>query len=63
MAYGVRSYIFVPCVVYGEGEGFGNRISIQTTAIVRAAQQVRRLHSVDRGHAVRSFLFVGDVYL
>ncbi|KAI1612623.1 hypothetical protein EDD37DRAFT_314338 [Exophiala viscosa] len=46
---GVRSYIFVPCIVYGEGEGFGNPVSIQTVAIVRAAQAVGRVYSVDPG--------------
>ncbi|KIW29076.1 uncharacterized protein PV07_04919 [Cladophialophora immunda] len=48
-ALGVHSYIFVPCIVYGQGEGFGNRISIQTVAIVRAAQALRRVYSVDSG--------------
>ncbi|KAK4943803.1 hypothetical protein LTR10_016706 [Elasticomyces elasticus] len=48
-ALGVRSYIFVPCIVYGRGEGFGNPISIQTVAIVRAAQTVGRVYSVDSG--------------
>ncbi|KAI0095835.1 hypothetical protein GGR51DRAFT_544578 [Nemania sp. FL0031] len=47
--YGVCSYIFVPCIVYGEGEGFGNRISIQTVAIVRAAEAVKRVYRVDAG--------------
>ncbi|KIW58473.1 hypothetical protein PV05_02985 [Exophiala xenobiotica] len=46
---GVRSYIFVPCIVYGKGEGFGNPISIQTVAIVKAAKAVGRVHSVDFG--------------
>ncbi|KAI0468504.1 hypothetical protein F4859DRAFT_517057 [Xylaria cf. heliscus] len=45
--YGIRSYVFVPCIVYGEGEGFGNRISIQTVAIVRAAEAVKRVYRVD----------------
>jgi hypothetical protein len=36
----------------GEGEGFGNRISIQTVAIVRAARALRRVHSVDEGRPV-----------
>ncbi|KEF55092.1 uncharacterized protein A1O9_08745 [Exophiala aquamarina CBS 119918] len=48
-ALGVKSYIFVPCIVYGKGEGFGNRISIQTVAIVRAAQATRQMLSVDPG--------------
>ncbi|KAI0456383.1 hypothetical protein F5B21DRAFT_468694 [Xylaria acuta] len=45
--YGIRSYVFVPCIVYGEGEGFGNKISIQTVAIVRAAEAVKRVYRVD----------------
>ncbi|KAI1366251.1 hypothetical protein F5Y08DRAFT_301664 [Xylaria arbuscula] len=47
--YGIHSYIFVPCIVYGEGEGFGNRISIQTVAIVRAAEAVKKVYRVDTG--------------
>ncbi|KAL1855448.1 hypothetical protein Plec18170_004168 [Paecilomyces lecythidis] len=43
-SYGVQSYIFVPCIVYGEGEGFGNKISIQTVAIVQAAKALRRVY-------------------
>jgi hypothetical protein len=31
----------------GKGEGFGNKISIQTVAIVKAAKAARRVHSVD----------------
>ncbi|KAF2718913.1 NAD(P)-binding protein [Polychaeton citri CBS 116435] len=47
-ARSVRSYIFIPCVVYGESTGFGNRISIQTVAIVRAAKALRRVYRVDQ---------------
>ncbi|KAK6443063.1 hypothetical protein LTR95_000778 [Oleoguttula sp. CCFEE 5521] len=46
-AKGVRSYIFIPCIVYGKGTGFGNKISIQTTDIVRAAKAIRRVRKVD----------------
>jgi nucleoside-diphosphate-sugar epimerase len=46
---GVRSYIFVPCIVYGKGSGFGNPISIQTVAIVKAATVTRRMWKVDDG--------------
>ncbi|KAJ5953134.1 hypothetical protein N7454_000030 [Penicillium verhagenii] len=45
--YDVRGYIFVPCIVYGRGEGFGNRISIQDVAIVKAAKKLRRVYRVD----------------
>ncbi|KAF7562336.1 hypothetical protein G7046_g1777 [Stylonectria norvegica] len=45
--YGVRSYIFVPCIVYGRGKGFGNQISIQTVAIVKAAQAAKKMYKVD----------------
>ena len=54
-ANGVRSYIFVPCIVYGEGEGFGKRISIQTTAIVQAAKSLRKVFRTDAGSPVGSF--------
>lgn len=57
---GVRSYIFTPCVVYGKGEGFGNLISIQTTAIVRAAKGVRRVYSVDEGYAAWPVSHIAD---
>ncbi|KAI0966471.1 hypothetical protein F4678DRAFT_475962 [Xylaria arbuscula] len=45
--YGVRSYIFVPCIVYGKGEGFGNKTSIQTVDIVRAARAAKRVYRVE----------------
>ncbi|KAE8377600.1 hypothetical protein BDV26DRAFT_281763 [Aspergillus bertholletiae] len=44
---GVRAYIFAPCIVYGEGEGFGNRISIQDVAVVKAAKKTGRVYKVD----------------
>ncbi|KAF3767914.1 hypothetical protein M406DRAFT_41483 [Cryphonectria parasitica EP155] len=47
--YGVRSYIFAPCIVYGKGEGFGNITSIQTVAVVKAARAMRRVYKVDEG--------------
>ncbi|RSL62877.1 hypothetical protein CEP54_005462 [Fusarium duplospermum] len=46
----VRSYIFVPCIVYGKGRGFGNPISIQIVAIVKAAKAMRRVYRTDRDH-------------
>ncbi|GAM38528.1 hypothetical protein TCE0_033f09318 [Talaromyces pinophilus] len=48
---GVRSYIFAPCIVYGKGEGFGNPISIQTVAVIRAAKKMRRIYTVDDSSA------------
>lgn len=51
-AHGVRSYIFIPCIVYGKGEGFGNRISIQTVAIVQAAKKLGRVYRPDADHYV-----------
>ncbi|GKZ20534.1 hypothetical protein AbraIFM66951_005859 [Aspergillus brasiliensis] len=45
--YGVRTYIFSPCMVYGRGEGFGNRISIQVVDIVRAAKGAGRVYKVE----------------
>ncbi|KAK4904840.1 hypothetical protein LTR49_025770 [Elasticomyces elasticus] len=46
-AQGVKSYIFIPCIVYGKGTGFGNQISIQTTAIIRAAKATHQVCKVD----------------
>lgn len=45
--FGVKSYIFVPCIVYGQGEGFGNPISIQTVAIVKAAKKLGQVYRPD----------------
>lgn len=39
-------------VLDGEGEGFGNKISIQTVAIVRAAEAVGCVFRVDAGQPV-----------
>jgi hypothetical protein len=52
-SHGVCSYIFIPCIVYGESEGFGNRISIQTTAVVRAAKKAGAMYDVNTEGAVR----------
>ncbi|KAL4733056.1 hypothetical protein BDV11DRAFT_176055 [Aspergillus similis] len=51
-AHGVKSYIFVPCIVCGEGRGFGNKISIQDVAIVKAARAAGRVYKVDDGKPV-----------
>lgn len=59
-AAGVKSYIFVPCIVYGKGEGFGNRISIQTVAIVKAARAARKVFSVDEGRPSWPVCHVND---
>lgn len=40
------------CSADGKGEGFGNVISIQTVAIVRAAYGTGRVYSVDDGKPV-----------
>ncbi|KAF2137089.1 uncharacterized protein K452DRAFT_291870 [Aplosporella prunicola CBS 121167] len=48
LKHGVRTYIFVPCIVYGEGEGFGNKISIQTVDIVIAAKDTGRVYKLDK---------------
>ncbi|KAK3053497.1 hypothetical protein LTR09_005666 [Extremus antarcticus] len=56
----VGTYIFVPPIVYGKGKGFGNTISIQTTAIVRAARAQRRVHSVDEGRPTWPVCHIDD---
>ncbi|KAK4501089.1 hypothetical protein PRZ48_006895 [Zasmidium cellare] len=58
--YGVRSYIVAPCIVYGEGQGFGNRISIQTVAVVKAAKATRMVYSVNQGKAIWPVCHVKD---
>ncbi|KAI7230819.1 hypothetical protein KC330_g6739 [Hortaea werneckii] len=40
----VRTYILAPCIVYGKGEGFGNKISIQTVDIVVGAKNARLVY-------------------
>lgn len=56
-AHGVKSYIFIPCLVYGKGTGYGNLISIQTVAVVKAAKALRKMHKVDDlGGVSRSWL-------
>lgn len=60
-SFGVRSYIFVPCIVYGEGEGFGNRISIQTTAVVKAAKNAGAVYDANPEGAVSSPSAVGVI--
>ena len=57
---GVRSYIFAPCIVYGPGRGFGNKISIQTVAVVKAAKGVRRMYKVDKGRPTWPVCHVDD---
>jgi len=61
--YGVRSYIFAPCIVYGEGEGFGNRTSIQDVAIVKAAKKARRVYKVDLDNPVSIYpLYLSTIH-
>lgn len=49
---GVRTYIFIPCIVYGESAGFGNKISIQTKAIVKVARATGRICNPDELNGV-----------
>ncbi|KAI1205596.1 NAD(P)-binding protein [Annulohypoxylon truncatum] len=48
----VRSYIFVPCIVYGKSEGFGEPIATlrQIYKIVQAAKALKRVYRVDPDH-------------
>ncbi|ETS75827.1 hypothetical protein PFICI_12771 [Pestalotiopsis fici W106-1] len=57
---GVHSYIFAPCIVYGKGEGFGNTISIQTVAIVKAAKAARRVYRTDEGKPTWPVCHIND---
>ncbi|EHK24102.1 uncharacterized protein TRIVIDRAFT_190948 [Trichoderma virens Gv29-8] len=43
----VKSYIVAPCIVYGEGLGFGNKISGQIVSIVKAAKEVRLVYCIN----------------
>jgi nucleoside-diphosphate-sugar epimerase len=51
-AHSVRSYIFIPCIVYGEGEGFGNKVSIQTVAVIKAAKKLRQVYRVQKDRPI-----------
>ncbi|KAG9546391.1 NAD(P)-binding protein, partial [Aureobasidium melanogenum] len=57
---GVRSYVVLPCIVYGKGEGFGNQISIQTPAIVSAAKAAKKVYRVDSDRPIWPVCHVGD---
>ena len=57
---GVHAYIFAPCIVYGKGIGFGNPISIQTKAIVKAAQACKRVYSVNEGRPTWPVCHISD---
>ncbi|PLB49851.1 NAD(P)-binding protein [Aspergillus steynii IBT 23096] len=46
--HGVKIYVFSPCIVYGKGEGFGNKISIQTVDVVIAATAAGRMYEFDQ---------------
>ncbi|KAL4735262.1 hypothetical protein BDV11DRAFT_196396 [Aspergillus similis] len=58
--HGVRSYIFAPCLVYGRGEGFGNKTSIQDVSIVQAAQGAERVYAVDNDNPTWPVCHIGD---
>jgi nucleoside-diphosphate-sugar epimerase len=58
--HGVKSYIHIPCIVYGPGTGFGNKISIQTVAIVKAAKALGQVYSVDEGNPVWPICHIHD---
>ncbi|KAJ9235240.1 hypothetical protein DTO169E5_6206 [Paecilomyces variotii] len=59
-SYGVQSYIFAPCIVYGKGEGSGNKISIQTVAIVQAAKALRRVYRTQSDKHIRPVCHITD---
>ncbi|GAQ40637.1 hypothetical protein ANI_1_1454134 [Aspergillus niger] len=59
-AHGVSSYIFAPCLVYGQGEGFSSRTSIQDVDIVRAALKLRRVYKVDTDDPIWPVCHVSD---
>ncbi|KAG7441137.1 NAD-P-binding protein [Guyanagaster necrorhizus] len=43
---GVRTYVYVPPMVHGLGEGFGNKISIQFVRIVEIGLALKRIYQV-----------------
>ncbi|RAH58440.1 NAD dependent epimerase/dehydratase family protein [Aspergillus piperis CBS 112811] len=59
-AHDVRSYIFAPCLVYGQGAGFGNQTSIQDVDIVRCAVKLRRVYKVDTDDPIWPVCHISD---
>ncbi|KAH7330444.1 hypothetical protein BKA65DRAFT_59040 [Rhexocercosporidium sp. MPI-PUGE-AT-0058] len=59
-AKGVKAYIFAPCIVYGKSEGFGNPISIQTVAIVKAAKAAGGVYSPNKERLTWPVCHVSD---
>ncbi|PIB01679.1 hypothetical protein CB0940_01250 [Cercospora beticola] len=57
---GVRVYLFSPCVVYGKGTGFGNRISIQTVDIVMAFKACGYAYNVADDQAIWPVCHISD---
>ncbi|PVI01788.1 NAD(P)-binding protein [Periconia macrospinosa] len=58
---GVHAYVFAPCMVYGKSRGaFGNPISIQTTAIVKAAKALRKVYSFEDGNPTWPVCYIDD---
>lgn len=58
--HAVHSYIFTPCIVYGRGTGFGNPISIQTVAIVKAARAAGAVYATDPGTPIWPVCHIDD---
>ncbi|KAI1445902.1 NAD(P)-binding protein [Annulohypoxylon stygium] len=60
--YDVRSYIFVPCIVYGRSEGFGEPIATlrQIVNIVQAAKALKRVYRVDSDRPTWPVCHVAD---
>lgn len=49
-------------MVDGKGEGFGNKISIQTVAVVDAAKVAKKVYRVDQGRPVSFTQYTCGLY-
>jgi len=58
---GVKSYVVVPPMVYGRGEGFGNKISIQFVALVRLGKSLGQLWQIGNKSDTWPFVHLLDV--
>ncbi|KAI5476489.1 ubiquitin-conjugating enzyme E2 J1 [Pseudohyphozyma bogoriensis] len=58
---GVLSYTIVPPMVYGSGEGFGNKISIQVVALTRMAREMGTIHPVDETETTWALIHLNDL--
>lgn len=58
---GVRNYIVYIPLVYGQGSGFGHRLSVQIPTIIRAARESRKVHHLEPANYAWPIVHVEDL--